>query len=368
MNNRDLLERIARDVSPPGFPELLERRNLKARRAKATALVVGLAFTVVLVTGAYQALMIGETREPSAGGQLSRIDGPISFTVNESDGWHVGTVNPDGSGRRVLTDGVRDYSTSWSPDGSQIAYDTDQGGIWIMNADGSGKLRLTTGSDSYPRWSPDGARILFSRYGNGMFEADRYTSYPTMHLWIVNVDGSNEHQVTNERSADIAGSWSPDGGKIAFIRSDANGSGVWVSGLDGRTGLRKVVSLPFQLDGTAAWSPDGRQILYLVEGYNDGNSEPRIWMVDVDGSNAHMVIDEWARDPAWSPDGAEIAYTNGDIWVVDADGSNPRQITSDPAEELQPSWGHAPATSTDPRRDGTPPTATIPASQPAQPS
>jgi Tol biopolymer transport system component len=342
MSNRDLLERIAQEVPPPGFPDLIERRNHKAKRARIVARVVGLTLTALIFASVYVAMTLRDHREPFLGAAPSDIDGRIAFAVKEADGWHVGTVNADGTGRQILTSGVRDYGTSWSPDGTKIAYDTDNRGIWIMNADGSDKRRLTTGADSFPRWSPDGSRILFSRYGNEMFKADAYTSYSTSHLWVVNVDGTHERQLTDSKSADLAGSWSPDGTEIAFLRSDGDGSGVWVIDADG-TGLRKVVGFGFQLDGSAAWSPDGTRIVYAIAGYSGGNSDPRIWMVNADGSGAHMVLDEWAQDPTWSPDGSLIAYTSGgDIWVVDVDGKGARRVTSDSAEEIQPSWGHSP--------------------------
>jgi Tol biopolymer transport system component len=338
MSDRDLLERIAQEMPPPGFLHLVERRDRKAKRARVAARVVGLGLTVV-VAGAYIALKLPEHHKPFLGLGGSDINSPIAFTVNEPDGWHVGTVNPDGTDQRILTGGVRDYGTSWSPDGAQIAYDTDHRGIWIMNADGSHKRQLTTGDDSFPAWSPDGSQILFSRYGDAKFKADAYTSYATSHLWVVRVDGTHERQLTDARSADLAGSWSPDGTEIAFWRSDDAGSGVWVIKADG-TDSREVVGLGFQVDGSAAWSADGTRILYVADGSSGGNSDPRIWMVNTDGSGAHMVLDEWARDPSWSSDGSRIAYTSGgDIWVVSADGRDAHRVTSDSAEEIQPSWG-----------------------------
>lgn len=339
MSDRDLLERIAQEVPPPGFQHLIEHRHRKEKRARLTARVVGLGLTLLVVAGAYVALTFPEHRKPFLGADASDVNSPIAFTAHAPDGWHVGTVNPDGTDRRVLTTGVRDYATSWSPDGTQIAYDTEDRGIWIMNADGSHKRQLTTGADSFPAWSPDTSRIVFSRYGDDMFKADAYTSYATSHLWVVHADGTHERQLTDAKSSDITGSWSPDGSEIAFIRSDGAGSGVWVINAGG-TDPREVVGFGFQLYESAAWSPDGAQILYVVPSSSGSNSEPRIWMVNADGSDAHMVLDEWAQDPSWSPDGSLIAYTSGgDIWVVNADGENAHRVTSDSAEEIRPSWG-----------------------------
>jgi TolB protein len=292
---------------------------------------------------------LGHGASPGAGdpGETATVrNGVIAFTVNVSSGWHVGTVNPDGVYRVILTDGVRDYGTSWSPDGTQIAYDTDQEGIWIMNADGTGKRQLTDGGDMFPRWSPEGTQIAFSRNGRGMFRANKDLMWATSHLWVVNSDGTGEHQVTSGEVGDVAGSWSPDGSKIAFLRSSADGTGLWVINSDG-TGARQVAPLDLG-DGPPSWSPDGRQILYTRMGFVDGNSAPRIWVVGADGTGARELLDEWATDPTWSPDGTKIAYSNGNIWVMNADGTDPHPVTNDPNEEIQPSWGIAPASAAAP--------------------
>ncbi len=79
--------------------------------------------------------------------------------------------------------------TTWSPDGSKIAYEVGSGSTWniyVMNAaDGSGKTRLTSFGDSrYPSWSPNGNQIAFSREISGRWQ-----------IWVMNADGSNPHSL-----------------------------------------------------------------------------------------------------------------------------------------------------------------------------
>ncbi|MGH2375579.1 MAG: Ig-like domain-containing protein [bacterium] len=63
-----------------------------------------------------------------------------------------------------------------------------------------------------------------------------------------------------------------------------------------------------------------------------------IEVIHEDGSNAVVVANAGAASPAWSPDGARIAFERGDIWVVDAAGGNPTDLTNDPAWDGWPAW------------------------------
>ena len=91
----------------------------------------------------------------------------IAFSRNKL-GWDVYRMNPDGSGITALTSEDGNCRPDWSPDGKRIAYVSGaadgKGDVWIMNADGGNKVRLTLGDDSYdynPAWSPDGRWIVY---------------------------------------------------------------------------------------------------------------------------------------------------------------------------------------------------------------
>ena len=106
-------------------------------------------------------------------------------------------MNADGSNQTRLTNNTEiiDFSPSWSPDGTKIAFDTTRHGhpeIYVMNAaDGSNPTRLTNNtraSDSNPSWSPDGTKIAFNSDRDGNSE-----------IYVMNAaDGSNPTRLTTD--------------------------------------------------------------------------------------------------------------------------------------------------------------------------
>jgi TolB protein len=139
-----------------------------------------------------------------------------------------------------------DTSPSYSPDGAQIAFNSDRGGspqIYVMNADGSGQRRISFGSGRYstPVWSPRGDLIAFTREGGGRFA-----------IGVMRPDGSGERILT-ESYLDESPTWSPNGRVIMFFREErGRGPRLWSVDLTGRN-LRPV---PTQTDASdPAWSP-----------------------------------------------------------------------------------------------------------------
>jgi len=140
--------------------------------------------------------------------------------------WHV-LVIPSAGGTPVNLTGSQwntyNGNPAWSPDGTQIAFDSDRSGnqeIWVMPAEGGEAIQLThtePGYSMYPSWSPDADRIAFcsSRTGN-------------TEIWVMSATGENLTQLTFDPTSDITPAWSPDGSRIAFSSLRTGTFEVWV--------------------------------------------------------------------------------------------------------------------------------------------
>ena len=161
-------------------------------------------------------------------------------------------------------------------------------------------------------------------------------------IYLMDAEGTNQIRLTNHPTWDIQPSWSPDGGRIAFV-SDRNGGNyqIYVMDSNGKN-VRRLTDGEY--DWRPAWSPDGQWIAF----HSIRNEEKaKIFVVSPDGTNLKRLsgdIPSTDMEPAWSPDGQRIAFKSyraggtGEIYVMDADGTNQQKLTDDAAVNGAPSW------------------------------
>lgn len=132
----------------------------------------------------------------------------VAITRNEL-GWDVYRMNPDGSGVTALTTEGGNCRPDWSPDGKRIAYVSDvadgKGDVWVMDADGGNKVRLSPGDDSYdynPAWSPDGAWIVY--------ETAKGSKRGPWSLAIISAGGGTPILLTPPGADDRFPDWAPE--------------------------------------------------------------------------------------------------------------------------------------------------------------
>ena len=121
-------------------------------------------------------------------------------------------MNPDGTGQTPITDLTSSNGwPAWSPDGSRIAFTSNRSGaneIWVMNPDGSNPVRLTTspagGFSTQAAWSPDGRLIAFAQASG-----PPVAGYSPLDIWVMNADGSNPVRLTTDPAVDAQPTWEP---------------------------------------------------------------------------------------------------------------------------------------------------------------
>ncbi len=228
-----------------------------------------------------------------------------------------------------------------SPDSETIAYvrrsndimtDRTKSNIWIMNADGSDHRPLLSSTSNYssPRWSPDGSRLAY------VSNEDRGSQ-----LYVRWMDTGQTVRVTNIQKSAGNISWSPDGTKIAFtmnVEFDAKPFSI---------------SMPAKPEG-AEWSPAFRYITetrYQADG--SGILEPaysHIFVVPAEGGTPRQLTDgnfNHRSSLSWTPDSNEILFSanrnenwalqtrESDVFGINLDGEL-RQITDAPGVETAP--------------------------------
>jgi Tol biopolymer transport system component len=285
----------------------------------------------------------------------------------------------------------RDESPAWSPDGRRIAFVRRRlpelvGEVFVMPALGGAERRVASFVlDSSRRstrlsWSPDGKWVAIG---------GRQSASEPFGLWLVETDGSETRRLTTpgpDWQVDFAPVFSPDGGRIAFLRGKAMNNAIFVLPLSPAMAPAgeplELVSDPRRTIADLAWTPDGRGLVYSWGGHlaptrlerielspsSKPAGQPQVlpfgeratqfsigrtgrmvysamlrdtnfWKFDVAQPGALLVdaglspstLDE--TTPSYSPDGKQIVFTSTrsgseELWISAADGSNPRQMTS----------------------------------------
>jgi len=291
----------------------------------------------------------------------------IAFSTDEAT-WLALDVHPDGSrivfsllgdlywipaaggqATRITSGRAYDVQPRFSPDGRQIAFASDRGGIenlWVCDLDGKNARAISTEKDSTvsgPAWSRDGQYLV------GRKRLTDRSSLGTVELWMWHVRGGSGVQLTKKDEQPDAADpvFSKDGRFLYFSARDARyrydrnvNEGIWqIKRFDRWNG--QTVPITGEFGGAAApvISPDGKSMAYvrriraktILEVMDLGSGAIRQVASDLDRDNQegfcfHGVFPGYA----WTPDGkAIVATSGGKIWAYDAAGGGRTAIPFD---------------------------------------
>jgi Tol biopolymer transport system component len=282
----------------------------------------------------------------------------IYFNTDRWGNWELASMLPDGSDIQRITNTSQDEVR---PDaridgGGHVHlvfeagnYNAGDEHIYTMTVGDSGSLRQLTyaaGQQSVARWSPDGTRIVYRSDQTGNRD-----------IWVMNADGSDQHDLTNNPAEDTYPAWSPDGTTIAFTSNRDGHQGreeaIYLMNTDG-SNVRRISWLE-SMDGVASFSPDGTRLTWVDMICARGGCGPsHVYIGNVDGTGVraltHGENNDW--NPVFSPDGTKIAFMSAplhvlfsygdsrwDIYTVNVDGTGLQNLTGpNSISEAAPAW------------------------------
>ncbi|MDX6592370.1 MAG: TolB protein [Gaiellales bacterium] len=293
-------------------------------------------------------------------------NGPLAFElyspVHDFAG-QVARIQPDGSGRRVLTGPMPGEAPSpdWSPDGRWITFARCDGtasscNIWVMRRDGGGKRQVTHCLPRWcfgnlgPTWTPDGRSIVFERDQRNRQGANRPG------LFMIGADGTGLHRLTHapiDRDTSHGDPRvSPDGRWIVFtqvVHESDDPNHLYIVSSRGGAPHRLT---PAWLDSDSAdWSPIGGLIVFAGHPRVPGvEFTANVYVIRSDGTGLRRITHSRAGEgfdffPNWSPDGRRIVFNHADANVDDLFTMNPwggdvRRVTHTAnVFEINADWG-----------------------------
>lgn len=277
----------------------------------------------------------------------------------------------------------------------QIAFASTRAGtpqIFLANLNGDDPFQVTNmpGGACQPDWSPDGQRIVFISPCKG--KEDIYTNTS---LYIINGDGTGLTTLDASPGGNFDPAWSPDGTTIAYTSQRTGQMEIFTISVDDPASVIQVTKGAAKVESRMpVWSPDGSKLVYVVKRVG----VYQIWMMNADGTEQSQIIRSgqayndylpvWSprndiiifnqrcaktfcnpyllstsptdrsseqglklpfnvvyiEDTDFSPDGFHLAYegvgeaNNFDIFYMTLSGGDRVRLTSNTAQDFQPTW------------------------------
>jgi Tol biopolymer transport system component len=276
----------------------------------------------------------------AAGGRISFVR-----TTEEGSKRDLFVMNADGSQQQQVTrDIIVQGSSNWSPDGKQLIVQATVNGFdrivkIALGADNrpAETLQLTPDIEAdsgLPVWSPDGSRIAFQSKGDG----DNYQ------VFVMNADGNDKRRVSDGKGYAGQPAWSPDGKTLIYVSGEQGVQGanrdIFSVPVEGGTPTR-ITNLNSSLD-RPQWSPDDTTLSAVQV---MGERDVRLLVMNTDGSNLRTLTQgNVARGQRYSPSGAELTYytispeQGSDVYTIRVTDGITTNVTPSVGDDYVPAW------------------------------
>ena len=242
-------------------------------------------------------------------------------------------------------------AVAWTPDSRGLVYSM-AGSLWQQKLDSALAEQLTAGPgyDYQPDCAPDGRWMVYASYARDAVE-----------LWALNLETKHTQQLTSGGAVNLEPRFSPDGKQIAFVSTSfkghfhifvgqfSNGELKDVRRLTGenRSTLPRYYYSQFDHEISPAWSPDGKEILFVSNrghiygtgGFWRMKAEP-----GADAREIHYEETAWKARPDFSPDGKRIVYASylgqqwHQLWVLPSQGGDALPLSYGDFDNVAPRW------------------------------
>jgi len=265
------------------------------------------------------------------------------------EGGGIFVMGRTGDAVRRITHGG--YRPTWSPDGKEIAFVTEdvpldpqnifgRSQLWVANVTTDSLRRLDSTDAVLPSWSPHGYRIAYTeRLGDPKMQTD---------IWTIPAGGGEPVAVTNDKFIDWNAAWSPDGRYLYFVSDRGGSMNLWRVPIDEKSG--KPLGSP---EPITVPTPNLTQISVAAQGHEVAYSSVTVER-NIQTSGFDPVRDTMVGEASWVTTGSRnwanpdpsldgkwvtfYALARGDIYVAHPDGTGQRQVTGDSAQDRMPRW------------------------------